>query len=108
MTSRITSYNVCYTKLLRVDKEDRDRLLGALDLGNRTVEEIMLHRSQIEMIDADAEPMVVLSAVLASPHTRLPVFRGERDNVVGVIHAKDLLRAVEKFVRQGDGKLDFV
>jgi len=88
-----------------VQKEDRDRLLGALDLSDRTVEEIMRHRSQIEMIDAEADPDKILSSVLASPHTRLPVFKGERDNVVGVIHAKDLLRAVEKTVRGEDGNL---
>ena len=88
-----------------VPKEDRDRLLGALDLGNRTVEEIMRHRSQIEMIDAAAAPGAILTAVLASPHTRLPIFRDERDNVIGVIHAKDLLRAVEKAVRGEDGSL---
>lgn len=91
-----------------VDKEDRDRLLGALDLDDRTVEEIMLHRSQIEMLDADMAPDALLTAVLTSPHTRLPLYRGERENVVGVIHAKDLLRAVEKFLREGDGKLDSV
>lgn len=88
-----------------VQKEDRDRLLGALDLGNRTVEEIMRHRSQVEMIDADADPDTILTTVLASPHTRLPLYRGERENVVGVIHAKDLLRAVEKVVRGEDGNL---
>ena len=82
-----------------VQKEDRDRLLGALDLGNRTVEEIMRHRSEIEMIDAETPASDILNAVLASPHTRLPVFKGERENVVGVIHAKDLLRAVNKAVR---------
>jgi len=86
-----------------VEKEDRDRLLGALDLSERTVEEIMLHRSQIEMIDAEASPGAILSAVLASPHTRLPLYKGERENVVGVIHAKDLLRAVEKTVTGEDG-----
>ncbi|MCE5972289.1 HlyC/CorC family transporter [Sinirhodobacter sp. WL0062] len=91
-----------------VDKEDRDRLLGALDLGNRTVEEIMRHRSQIEMIDAEADPSELLAQVLASPHTRLPLYKGERENVVGVIHAKDLLRAVERFLRTGDGKLESV
>lgn len=92
----------------KVDKEDRDRLLGALDLGNRTVDEIMRHRSQIEMIDADALPEAILAQVLASPHTRMPLYKGERENVVGVIHAKDLLRAVDKFLRTGDGKLDSV
>lgn len=84
-----------------VHKEDRDRLLGALDLGSRAVDEIMLHRSGIQMIDADLPADDILSAVLASPHTRLPLFRGERENVVAVIHAKDLLRAVNKTVREG-------
>jgi len=91
-----------------VQKEDRDRLLGALDLSDRTVDEIMRHRSQIQMLDADAAPDVLLGQVLASPHTRLPLYRGERENIVGVIHAKDLLRAVERFLRSGDGKLDSV
>lgn len=82
-----------------VQKEDRDRLLGALDLGNRMVEEIMRHRSEIQMIDADLPAEKILETVLASPHTRLPVYRGERENVVGVIHAKDLLRAMNRAVR---------
>ena len=91
-----------------VMKEDRDRLLGALDLSERTVEEVMRHRSLIEMVDVDAPPATVISKVLGSPHTRLPLYRGERENIVGVIHAKDLLRAVERFLRSGDGKLDSV
>jgi len=91
-----------------VQKEDRDRLLGALDLSDRTVEEIMRHRSQIQMLDADAAPDALISQVLASPHTRLPLYRGERENIVGVIHAKDLLRAVERFLLTGDGDLDSV
>jgi Mg2+/Co2+ transporter CorB len=77
-----------------VEKEDRDRILGALDLADRTVEEIMLHRSQIEMIDADLPPQEILERCLNSAHTRLPLFRGEQENIVGVLHAKDLLRAV--------------
>ncbi|RMJ16058.1 hypothetical protein PHISP_08849, partial [Aspergillus sp. HF37] len=64
-----------------VNKEDRDRLLGALDLGNRTVEEIMRHRSEIQMIDGDLPPEKILELVLASPHTRLPVYREERENI---------------------------
>ena len=77
-----------------VEKEDRDRILGALDLGDRTVEEIMLHRSNIEMIDADAAPEAILQQCLKSSHTRLPVFRDEQENIVGVVHAKDLFRAM--------------
>ncbi|MCB1365591.1 MAG: HlyC/CorC family transporter [Rhodobacteraceae bacterium] len=77
-----------------VEKEDRDRILGALDLGDRAVEEIMLHRSQIRMIDADDDPQSILKQCLDSPHTRLPVYRSEPENIIGVVHAKDLLRAI--------------
>ena len=84
-----------------VEKEDRDRILGALDLADRAVEEIMLHRSGIEMVDADADPQAILEQCLNSPHSRLPVFRGEPDNIVGVIHAKDLLRSI--YVRSAEG-----
>jgi len=84
-----------------VEKEDRDRILGALDLGDRTVEEIMLHRSQIEMLDADQDPNLILTQCLESNHTRLPVYRGDHENIVGVLHAKNLLRAINK-LRDGD------
>ncbi len=88
-----------------VEKEDRDRILGALDLGDRTVEEIMLHRSQIEMIDASLPPLDVLQLCLESAHTRLPIFSGQPENIVGVMHAKDLLRAMyARRSAQGDGE----
>jgi Mg2+/Co2+ transporter CorB len=77
-----------------VHKEDRDRILGALDLGERTVEEIMRHRSEIEMIDASLPPQQVLEQVLKSSHTRLPIWKDDPENIVGVLHAKDLLRAM--------------
>ncbi|MBV1868734.1 MAG: CBS domain-containing protein, partial [Marinosulfonomonas sp.] len=76
-----------------VQKEDRDRLLGALDLGERDVEEIMRHRSEIEMIDASMAPQKIIEIVLQSAHTRLPVFHGDPENIVGVLHSKDMLRA---------------
>ncbi len=79
-----------------VKKEAKDRLLGALDLADRVVEEIMLHRSQIEMIDANSPPQEVLSKCLSSAYTRIPIFSDNPENVVGVIHAKDLLREVDR------------
>ncbi|WP_370452070.1 HlyC/CorC family transporter [Amylibacter sp. SFDW26] len=82
-------------------KDDRDRLLGALDLKDREVEEIMLHRSDIEMIDVDDEPQSIVRQCLDSSHTRLPLFKDDPENIVGVIHAKDLLRVVEKLLRNG-------
>ena len=87
-----------------VEKEDRDRLLGALDLSHRTVDEIMRHRRQIEMIDADLPPGEIITRVLASPHTRLPIYRESDENILGVVHAKDLLREVDRLVR-GDAAL---
>lgn len=75
-----------------VEKEDRDRILGALDLSDRFVEEIMLHRSNIQMVDVDADPVDILEQCLTSPHTRLPVFKNEPENIIGIVHAKDLLR----------------
>lgn len=89
-----------------VEKEDRDRILGALDLGDRMVEEIMLHRSNIEMINADDDPQTILEQCLKSSHTRLPVYADDPENITGVIHAKDLLRAMYKTIGgpEGDAK----
>jgi len=89
-----------------VEKEDRDRILGALDLRERMVEEVMLHRSGIEMIDAADDPAKILEQILESNHTRLPVYRDDPENIIGVIHAKDLLRAMYK--RIGDTGRDAV
>jgi len=84
-----------------VEKEDRDRILGALDLNERTVEEVMLHRSGIEMIDAALPPADILQLCLDSNHTRLPLFQDTQENIVGVLHAKDLLRAMHKMMDDG-------
>ena len=86
-----------------VEKEDRDRLLGALDLADRTVDEIMRHRREMEMLDADLPPDEIIARVLASSHSRLPVYRGSDENILGVIHAKDLLREVARLERTGAG-----
>ncbi|EAU47440.1 HlyC/CorC family transporter [Salipiger bermudensis] len=86
-----------------VEKEDRDRILGALDLAERTVEEIMLHRSNIEMIDASSSPREILKQCLESNYTRLPVYRDDPENIIGVAHAKDLMRAMyETIANAGD------
>jgi len=83
-----------------VEKEDRDRILGALDLSDRAVEEIMLHRSEIEMINADNAPADIVRQCLESNYTRLPVYKDDPENIIGVIHAKDLLREMHS---EGDG-----
>ncbi len=89
-----------------VEKEDRDRILGALDLHDRTVEEIMLHRSKIEMINVADDPQAVLAQCLNSAHTRLPLYRDDPENIIGVIHAKDLLRAMHKLMVQKEASFE--
>jgi Mg2+/Co2+ transporter CorB len=91
-----------------VDKADRDRLLGALDLAHRTVEEIMLHRSQIEMVDIEAPVAEILAQCVNSSHTRLPAWKGEPENIVGVIHSRDLMREVHRAMTEGGGRIEAI
>lgn len=75
---------------------ERRMLSSILDLGDVKVGEVMTHRSATAMIDAAKSPPVIVRQVLASPYSRLPVYRGNPDNIVGVLHAKDLLRAMSR------------
>lgn len=85
-----------------VDTADRDRLLGALDLAQRSVDEIMTHRRDIEMFNIDSAPVDLISAVLASGHTRIPLWRKSPENIIGVLHTKDLARAMNAAVGEDD------
>ncbi|MDO9417468.1 HlyC/CorC family transporter [Pararhizobium sp.] len=77
-----------------VIKADRDRLGGVLDLDELEVSDIMIHRTSMRAINADDLPEVAVRTVLESPYTRMPLWRGSADNIIGVVHAKDLLRAL--------------
>ncbi len=75
-------------------RNERAMLHSILDLVDVEVSEIMTHRRTVEAIDANLPSASVLEAVLQSPYTRLPIWQDDPDNVVGVLHAKDVLRAV--------------
>ncbi|WP_131114162.1 HlyC/CorC family transporter [Lichenihabitans psoromatis] len=79
-----------------VERGDRDMFGGLLDLGNLTVEDVMIHRTKMRTINADLPPQEIVREALASPHTRLPLWRGQPDDIVGVLHAKELLRALNE------------
>ncbi len=79
-----------------VVKHDRDMLGGVLDLPDLEVVDIMVHRTSMATVNADDPPEKVVDEVLNSPFTRLPAWRGEPENIVGIIHAKDLLRSLGK------------
>ncbi len=77
-----------------VQREARDRLRGTLDLGDLKVADVMVHRRNMKMIDADLPVREILAQAAASAHTRLPLWREEPENVIGVLHARDVLRAM--------------
>lgn len=79
-----------------VIKADRDRLGGILDLGELEVSDIMVHRTSMRALNADEPPSAIVRTVLESPYTRMPLWRGSVDNIIGVVHAKDLLRALSE------------
>ena len=75
-------------------RKERAMLRSILDLADVPVGDIMVHRRDIVSIDADRPPAEILEQALASQHTRLPLWRGQPDNIVGLLHAKALLQAL--------------
>ncbi|MGC2783194.1 MAG: HlyC/CorC family transporter [Roseiarcus sp.] len=76
-----------------VERDERDMFGGLLELSEIPVSDVMIHRTKMRLIDADLPPDELVREVIASPYTRMPLWRGEPDNIIGVLHAKDLLRA---------------
>ncbi len=90
-----------------VVKDDRDRFDGLLDLEELDVEDIMVHRTNMLSIDIDDGAEAIVEQILKSPYTRIPLWQDEQDNFVGVLHAKDLLRALAR-VKGDVSKLDIM
>ncbi len=80
----------------RATRHERSMLHSILDLGDVEVSEVMVHRSNMVTVDAGLPPAEIVREVVASPYTRLPLWREKPDNIVGVLHAKALLKAVEE------------
>lgn len=75
-------------------RQERQMLQSILELDDVGVEAIMTHRQTVTMIDIDDPPADIVNQSLASPFTRLPLYKGDPDNIVGILHAKALLREV--------------
>ncbi len=73
---------------------ERAMLRSILDLNDVSVGEIATHRKSVVAIEVDQEPTRIVEQVLESVYTRLPLWQGDPDNIVGVLHAKALLREV--------------
>ena len=74
----------------------RNRLDDRFELNELEVSDVMVHRTNMRSVNADNAPEAVVREILQSPHTRMPLWRGSLDNIVGVLHAKDLLRALNE------------
>lgn len=75
-------------------REERRMLRSILELADVEVGQVMTHRRNLVTIDAGQPAAEILDQLITSPYTRLPLWRDDPDNIVGVIHAKDMLRAV--------------
>src|SRR6201992_440654 len=83
----------------KVEKQDRDMFGGLLDLRELQVSDVMVHRTEMVMINADMPPEDLVREVLATEYTRIPLWREKAGNKNGWLHAQALLRAI----RDGDG-----
>ncbi|MEM6495208.1 MAG: HlyC/CorC family transporter [Pseudomonadota bacterium] len=77
-----------------VDKGEAQQLGGVLDLKELQLDDIMVHRTEMETIDASEPPKTIVDDVLKSQYTRVPIWEGQPDNIVGILHSKDLLAAL--------------
>ena len=77
-----------------VEREHRDMIGGILDLRDLTVADVMMHRTYMITVDADLPPQDIITQVMDSQHTRVPLWRGEPENIVGVLHTKHLATAL--------------
>ena len=90
-----------------VAKTDAAMLGGVLDLEHLQVLDVMMHRTQMRTLNADEPPQAIIDQVLSGPYSRMPLWRGQPDNIVGVLHSKDLLAALNK-VGWDPAKLDIL
>jgi Mg2+/Co2+ transporter CorB len=79
-----------------VAKGDAAMLGGVLDLRELQVLDIMIHRTKMTTVNADDPPQTIIDAVLSSQYTRMPVWKSEPENIVGILHTKDLLAALNR------------
>ncbi len=85
-------------------RRERAMLRSILELDDVAVSEIMIHRRNVTTLDAEQPAERLVDAILASPYTRIPLWQGTPDNIVGVLHAKALLRAL----KAQEGRVDKV
>ena len=78
------------------DKERGKMMSSMLDMDDVTIEAVMTHRGAVTMIDSKSEPEFIFKVVGESPFTRIPIYSGNPDNIIGILHAKELFRNLRR------------
>jgi len=84
-----------------IESGEAEYIQNVFRFGDLTVADVMVHRTAMVMVNADLPPEDLVREVLASEYTRIPLWRDKPENIIGVLHAKDLLRAI----RTSDGDM---
>jgi putative hemolysin len=84
-----------------IEPEEQEMLYKVFDFADKEVTDVMVPRSDVVAISIDLEPDEALRVAIESPYTRYPVYRGSLDEVVGILHVRDLFQALQ---RNGDIK----
>ena len=79
-----------------VAKRARDQIYGVLEIGELDVEDVMIHRKNVIMLDVNMPAEQIVKEVLDSGHSRIPLFEEDQDNIIGVLHVKDILKSISK------------
>lgn len=75
-----------------VEREHRDMLSGVLDLRELKVGDVMVHRKNMVTIDAEQPQQQIFDELIGAKHSRVPVWRDAPDNIIGILHLKDVMR----------------
>ena len=78
------------------DKERSKMMSSMLDMDDVTIEAVMTHRGGVTMIDIEEEPETAFKIIGESPYTRIPIYSGSPDNIIGILHAKELFRTLRR------------
>ena len=77
-----------------VGTHDRNMLGGLLDLRDLTVDDVMIHRTEMISFNVEDPPEEIVNTILNGPVTRVPLWRGSPENIIGIVHARDILRGM--------------
>ncbi|MBL4759099.1 MAG: DUF21 domain-containing protein, partial [Rhizobiales bacterium] len=77
-------------------KHDRDMLDGILDLDEMDIADVMIHRTDVIAVDVDQPADKAVEEILASQFSRIPLWSGEPDNFIGILHTRDLAREMTR------------